>query len=152
MEAMKALSTNKKARFDYEILDTVEAGVVLTGGETKAAKAGRASLVGSFVIIRGNQAFLINCQIAPYQPRNVNFAYEPDRTRKLLLTKKEMNRWRDKIKNENLTLIPLRMYNKHGLIKIELGLARGKKKFDKRNAIRNKEVKRRIDRARRGEY
>ena len=124
----------------------------MSGIETKAVKTGKASLTGSFAIIRDDKAFLINCSISPYQPKNINFVYEPDKTRKLLLHKKQIKYLSGKIKQKNLTLIPLRMYNKHGLIKIELGLAKGKKKFDKREIIKRREIKRKIDRAKRGQY
>lgn len=149
---MKTLITNKKAYFDYEILEKFEAGIVLSGIETKAVKTGKAILTGSFAIIRDNKAFLINCSISPYQPKNINFVYNPDITRKLLLNKKEIEYLRGKIKEKNLTLIPLRMYNKRGLIKIELGLAKGKKKFDKRAIIKKRDVERKINRAKRGQY
>lgn len=152
MNTMKPLATNKKAHFNYEILEKIEAGIVLTGMETKSVKTGKANLAGSFAIIRDNKVFLVNCSIAPYQPKNINFIYDSDKTRKLLLNKKEIEYLRGKIKQRNLTLIPLRMYNKHGLIKIELGLAKGKKKFDKRESIKKKEIKRNIDRAKRGQY
>jgi len=146
---MKPLATNKKAYFNYEILEKIEAGIVLSGMETKAVKTGKANLAGSFAIIRDNKVSLINCSIAPYQPKNINFIYNPDRTRKLLLNKKQVEHLLGKIKQKNLTLIPLRMYNKHGLIKIELGLAKGKKKFDKRESIKKRETERNIDRAKR---
>ena len=149
---MKPLATNKKAYFNYEILEKIEAGIVLTGIETKAVKTGKANLAGSFAIIRDNKVSLVNCSISPYQPKNINFIYEPERTKKLLLNKKEIEYLKGKIKQKNLTLIPLRMYNKHGLIKIELGLAKGKKKFDKRETIKKREMKRNIDRAKKGEY
>ena len=148
---MKALATNKKAYFNYEILETIEAGIVLSGIETKSVKTGKANLAGSFAIIRDNKISLVNCSISPYQPKNINFIYSPDRTKKLLLNKKEIGYLKGKIKQQNLTLIPLRMYNKHGLIKIELALAKGKKKFDKRETIKKRESKRKIDRAKRGE-
>jgi SsrA-binding protein len=148
---MKTLATNKKAYFDYEILEKLEAGIVLSGMEIKAVKTGKASLAGSFAIVRNNEAYLLNLSIAPYQPKNINFAYIPDRTRKLLLHKKQITYLLSKKKQKNLTLIPLRMYNKNGLVKIELGLAKGKKKFDKRESLKKKEIKRKIDRAKRGD-
>lgn len=148
---MKTLATNKKAYFNYEILEKFEAGIVLSGTETKAAKTGKASLAASFAIIRNNKVSLLNCSISPFQPKNISSAYEPERTRKLLLHKKEIEYLLGKVKQKNLTLIPLRMYTKHGLVKIELGLVKGKKKFDKREAIKKREVKRNIDRAKRGE-
>ena len=149
---MKTLATNKKAHFNYEILEKIEAGIVLTGIEAKAVKTGKADLSGSFAIIRNNKISLLNCSISPYQPKNINFIYEPDRTKKLLLNKKEIEYLIGKIKQKNLTLIPLRMYNKHGLVKVELGLAKGKKKFDKRETIKKRETKRNVDRAKRGLY
>jgi len=149
---MKTLATNKKAHFNYEILEKIEAGIVLTGIEAKAVKTGKADLSGSFAIIRNNKISLVNCSISPYQPKNINFIYESDRTKKLLLNKKEIEYLIGKIKQKNLTLIPLRMYTKHGLVKVELGLAKGKKKFDKRETIKKRETKRNVDRAKRGLY
>ncbi|MDD5760470.1 MAG: SsrA-binding protein SmpB [Candidatus Pacebacteria bacterium] len=149
---METLATNKKAYFDYEILEKFQAGIVLSGTETKAAKTGKVSLTGSFAIIKDNEALLLNCPIAPFQPKNTNPDYNPYRTRKLLLNKKEIASLAGKIKQKNLTLIPLRMYNKGGLIKVELGLAKGKKKLDKREAINKKEIQRKIDRAKKGQY
>jgi len=148
---METLATNKKAYFDYEILEKLETGIVLSGMEIKATKTGKASLAGSFAIIRNNQAYLLNLSIAPYQPKNINFKYVPDRTRKLLLHKKQITYLLSKKRQKNLTLIPLRMYNKNGLIKIELGLAKGKRKFDKRETLKKKDLKRKIDRAKRGD-
>jgi len=148
---MKTLATNKKAYFNYEILEKFEAGIVLSGIETKAAKTGKASLASSFAIIRNNKVSLLNCSISPFQPKNISSAYEPERTKKLLLHKKEIEYLLGKVKQKNLTLIPLRMYTKHGLVKIELGLVKGKKKFDKRETIKKRDVKRNIDRAKRGE-
>jgi SsrA-binding protein len=149
---MKTLATNKKAHFNYEILEKIEAGIVLTGIEAKSVKTGKADLSGSFAIIRNNSISLINCSVSPYQPKNINFIYEPDRTKKLLVNKKEIEYLSGKIKQKNLTLIPLRMYTKHGLVKVELGLAKGKKKFDKRETIKKRETKRNTDRAKRGLY
>ena len=149
---METLVTNKKAHFNYEILEKFQAGIVLTGAETKAVKTGKVDLAGSFAVIKNNEVLLLNCSIAPFQPKNIAPSYIPDRTRKLLLRQEEIKSLSGKIKQKNLTLIPLRMYNKQGLIKVELGLARGKKKFDKRETIKKREVKRKIDRARRGQY
>ncbi len=148
---MKTLATNKKAYFNYEILEKFEAGIVLSGIETKAAKTGKASLASTFAIIRNNKVSLLNCSISPFQPKNISSTYDPERTKKLLLHKKEIEYLSGKVKQKNLTLIPLRMYTKHGLVKIELGLVKGKKKFDKRETIKKRDVKRNIDRAKRGE-
>ncbi len=149
---MKDFIFNKKAVFDYEILEKFEAGIVLSGTEIKAIKSGKANLAGSFAIIRNNEIFLLNFSIPPYQPKNVNASYQPDKTRKLLLHKKQIASLSGQLKQKNLTLIPLRMYNKHGLIKVELALAKGKKKFDKRESIKKRETQRKIDRAKRGDY
>ncbi|MDD5722035.1 MAG: SsrA-binding protein SmpB [Candidatus Pacebacteria bacterium] len=149
---MKDFIFNKKAAFDYEILEKFEAGIVLSGTEIKAIKSGKANLAGSFAIIRNNEIFLLNLSIPPYQPKNVNASYQPDKTRKLLLHKKQIASLSGQLKQKNLTLIPLRMYNKHGLIKVELALAKGKKKFDKRESIKKRETQRKIDRAKRGDY
>lgn len=149
---MKDFIFNKKAVFDYEILEKFEAGIVLSGTEIKAIKSGKANLAGSFAIIRNNEIFLLNLSIPPYQPKNVSASYQPDKTRKLLLHKKQIASLSGQLKQKNLTLIPLRMYNKHGLIKVELALAKGKKKFDKRESIKKRETQRKIDRAKRGDY
>ena len=149
---MKDFIFNKKADFDYEILEKFEAGIVLSGTEIKAIKSGKANLAGSFAIIRNNEIFLLNLSIPPYQPKNVSASYQPDKTRKLLLHKKQIASLSGQLKQKNLTLIPLRMYNKHGLIKVELALAKGKKKFDKRESIKKRETQRKIDRAKRGDY
>ncbi len=149
---MKDFIFNKKADFDYEILEKFEAGIVLSGTEIKAIKSGKANLAGSFAIIRNNEIFLLNLSIPPYQPKNVNASYQPDKTRKLLLHKKQIASLSGQLKQKNLTLIPLRMYNKHGLIKVELALAKGKKKFDKRESIKKRETQRKIERAKRGDY
>ncbi len=149
---MKDFIFNKKAAFDYEILEKFEAGIVLSGTEIKAIKSGKANLAGSFAIIRNNEIFLLNLSIPPYKPKNVSASYQPDKTRKLLLHKKQIASLSGQLKQKNLNLIPLRMYNKHGLIKVELALAKGKKKFDKRESIKKRETQRKIDRAKRGDY
>ncbi len=148
----KDLAINKKANFDYQIIDKLECGIVLTGSEVKTAKAGLVNLTGSYAIIRKKGVFLINANFPPYQAKNINFAYDAKRTKKLLLRKKEMLQLMGKIKKQNLTLIPLRMYNKKGLIKVEVALAKGKKKIDKREIIKQRETKRRTEKARKGEY
>ena len=142
---MKLLSENRKARFDYEILETYETGVVLTGQEVKSIKTGRANLTGSFVVAKPEGAILLNCQIPPYQPKNTPADYKPDRTRQLLLNKKELNYLFGKTK-EGLTIVPLSIYNKGRRIKLSIGLARHKKKQDKRESIKKREVAREIRR------
>ncbi len=130
---------NRKARFDYEILEKYEAGIELLGTEVKSVRHGRISLEGAFVIIRGGEAFLINGNIPPYQPNNVSKDYNPLRNRKLLLTKKEMQQLVATEKNKSLTIVPISVYNKNRKIKLEIAVVKGKKKFDKRETIKKRE-------------
>ena len=139
---MKTLVINKRARYDYEILETYEAGLKLLGNEVKAIKGRRANLKGSFVRIHNREAWLLNAHISPYQANNTPEGYEPETNRKLLLHKSEITKLTGKIQQKGLTLIPLRLYNKKGKIKLEFGLAKGKKLFDKREAIKKREFKR----------
>ena len=148
----KDLVTNKKAYFDYEILEKFEAGITLLGMEVKSLKQNKASIVGAYVVIKQHEAFLLNATISPYQPQNASPDYKPQRTRKLLLKNKEINYLSDKTKQQRLTLIPLKVYNKNGLIKIEIALVKGKKKFDNRETHKKREEKRKIEKARKGEY
>lgn len=143
---MPALADNKKAYFDYEILETFEAGLVLEGHEVKSIKSGRAKIQGAYAIIRGNEAYVLGMHVPPYQRANTPADYDPDRTRKLLLTKKEIGHLAGKTAQKGLTLFPLQVYTKHGLCKLSLGLGRGKKKADKRETIKARESKRHIDR------
>lgn len=136
---MPLLADNRKARFDYEILETYKAGIVLFGFETKAIRAGKAQLVGSFVLIRGNEAFWVNGGVAPYQPKNTPAWYAPDRTRKLLLTKKEIAELQGKTSQKGLTLLPLSLYTERRRIKLDIGLARSRKKYEKREVIKKRE-------------
>ena len=149
---MPTFAYNRKATFDYEILETYEAGLILFGYEVKAIKTGHLSLVGAYAIIRGNEAYLINAYIPPYQPKNTPADYDPYRSRKLLLHKSEIASLIGKTKQKGLTLVPLKVYTKHGKLKLEFVLARGKKKFDKRDKIIERETKRKIDRAIREKY
>lgn len=137
---------NRRARFDYEILDKYEAGVELLGTEVKSVRGGRMSLEGAFVVIRGGEAFLINANIPPYQANNTPEDYDPLRNRKLLLTKKEMRELADTEKNKSLTIVPLAVYNKGRKIKISVASVRGKKKTDKREKIKRRESDRDIER------
>jgi len=139
---MKSLSENRKAHFDYEILETYEAGLVLTGQEVKSIKTGRANLTGSHVIIKPEGAFLLNADIPPYQPKNTPADYDPKRTRQLLLHKDELRHLLGKSKEGGLTMVPLSLYNKGRRLKISLGLARHKKKHDKRETIKKREFER----------
>lgn len=143
---MPTFASHKKARFDYDILETLEAGLVLTGPEVKAVRHGSAKLDGSFVIIRGNQATIVNMHIGPYRyARREN--YVPDVTRKLLLNRKEINYLRGKSEEDGLTIVPLSLYTRGARIKMEIGIAKGKKNYDKRRSIKEKENKRTLQRA-----
>jgi len=144
--AQSIFAENRRAKFDYEILETFEAGIELKGFEVKAIKSGRANIAGTFAILRGGEVWLVNVDIPPYQVLNTPKEYDPTRTRKLLLNKKEIKYLTEKIRSENLTIVPLKLYNKNNLVKVMLGLARGKKKSDKREAIKKRETKREIGR------
>jgi len=143
---MKEYCSNPKAYFDYEILETIEAGIVLEGHEVKAIKTGKASIKGSYAKILNNEAFLIGATISPYQPYNTPPDYEPQRSRKLLLSKKEIEKITTLSQSQGLTLVPIKLYYKKGLIKLLLGIARGKKKYDKRESIKKKDTHRRKQR------
>lgn len=141
---MKVVATNKNAHHNYEILETMEAGLSLTGSEVKSIREGRISLKESYADFQGNELFLIDCNISPYLAANV-FNHEPTRPRKLLLHRRELKRLAGKVQERGLTLIPTRVYlNDRGLVKIELALARGKKTFEKRETIKKRDVEREI--------
>jgi len=140
----KALVINKRAKFDYDILKTFEAGLVLKGYEVKAIKNGKMSLKGSYVVLKNNEAFLINASISPYQPKNTPDDYDIERSRKLLLHEQEIKHIIGKSKEKGLTLVPIRVYTKKGRIKLELGIGKGKRKSDKREVIKEREAKREI--------
>ena len=137
---------NRKAFHDYEILEKYEAGLVLEGHEVKAIRNGKISILGSYIQIIDSETFLIGATIAPYQPKNTPKNYDPEKSRKLLLNKKEVVSLIGKSKERGLTIIPLKVYDKKGKIKLEIGLAKAKKKYDKRISIRKKEEKRKIER------
>ena len=141
---------NDKAHFDYDLLEKFEAGLQLLGLEVKSLKLGRAQLQGSHVIIRGGEAFWVGGMIHPYQPANTPADYDPSRTRKLLLNKKEIAHLQVKSQAEGLTIIPLSVYNKERAIKFEIALARGRKKFDKRQVLKKRVAERDMDRALKG--
>ena len=136
---MEAIATNKKAYFDYEILEIYEAGIELRGFEVKAIKTGHANLTGAYVVIRENQAWLVNANVPPYQPANTPPDYDQKRTRRLLLRHNEISELIGHAQEKKLTIVPLKVYIKNRLIKIQIGLARGKKKSDKREAIKQRE-------------
>lgn len=140
------LAVNKRLYFDYEVLETYEAGMELRGFEVKAIKSGRMSLAGSFAVIRGNEAFLLNAVISPYQAANTPAGYEPERTRRLLLKKSEIQELIGKTAQKGLTLVPLKAYTKRSRVKILIGLCRHKKQHDKRETIKKRESNREIAR------
>ncbi|MCX6745875.1 MAG: SsrA-binding protein SmpB [Candidatus Parcubacteria bacterium] len=144
---MPILATNKRATFDYEILEKFEAGLVLTGQEVKAVRNGQASLNSSYVTANNQTATLLNASISPYKMAGTLPNYNPSRTRKLLLHKKELGYLTGKTKQSGLTLVPLSLYTKGKKIKLEFALAKGKKLYDKRRTIKEREAKRKVLRA-----
>ena len=144
---MATFAENRKAHFNYTILETFQAGLVLQGQEVKSVRLGRVSLAGSYVVVHGEELFLRGATISPYQPGNTPPGYNQERDRKLLLRKQEIRYFLGKSKEEGLTLVPLRVYTDKRNIKLEFGLARGKKKEDKREVLKKREVKREIERA-----
>lgn len=144
---MANYAENRKAHFNYEILEKYEGGIELSGSEVKSIRAGRMSLEGAFVIVRGGEVFLINANIPPYQAKNAPPYFDELRNRKILLTKKEIRELVDTEKNKSLTIVPLSLYNKGRKIKISIALAKGKKKYDKRETIKKRETDREIRRS-----
>ncbi|MDZ7262653.1 MAG: SsrA-binding protein SmpB [candidate division KSB1 bacterium] len=142
----KIITTNRKARHDYEILETMEAGIVLQGTEVKSLRAGKANLKDSYAGIKNGEVFLYGAHISPYDHGNI-FNHEPTRTRKLLLNKKEIRRLIGKVEERGMTLVPLKMYFKRGRAKVELGLARGKRLYDRRRDIAKRDAEREMKRA-----
>ena len=140
-------TSNKKVYANYTIRDKFEVGVQLLGHEVKSIRAGKVSLSGSFVVIRGAEAYLTGATISPYQPHNVSSSYKKDRPRKLLLHKKELKELIGVSQQRGLTILPLRMYNKGAKIKLEIAIAQGKRKYEKREAIKKRDVRRDIDRS-----
>ncbi len=141
---MKIITKNKKAYFNYEILEKFEAGISLIGQEVKSIKLGRINLAGSYVVLRGGEVYLVGANVPPYQPKNAPKDYNSKRSRKLLLTKKEIKYLIGKSKQKGLTMIPLIIYTRKGKIKLQFGLAKGKRKIDKREIIRKREIEREI--------
>jgi len=143
---MEVYADNRKALYDYEILEKYEAGLVLIGQEVKSIKTGHMHLTGSYVVIRDGQPILIGAKIPPYQPKNAPPDYNPEQSRKLLLNKKEINYLMGKVNERGFSLVPLKVYQQNGRIKLEFALARGKKKFDKKEKIKKRDVERDIKR------
>ncbi|QQR77206.1 MAG: SsrA-binding protein SmpB [Candidatus Moraniibacteriota bacterium] len=144
---MPTFAYNKRARFDYELLETIEAGIALLGHEVKSIKTGHISLQGSFVTIHGNDLMLTNALIPFYPFAGDSSRYEPTRPRRLLIKKNEAKRLIGKVRTNGLTLIPLRVYTKRHLVKVEFALAKGKKEYDKRATTQKREADRKMARA-----
>lgn len=134
---------NRKARFDYFIEETYEAGIVLKGTEIKSIREGKCNLKDSYALIKNNEAFLLNVHISSYEKGNL-FNHEETRTRKLLLHKKEILKLRSKLDIEGYTLVPLKLYFKNGVAKVLIGVAKGKKDYDKRESIKQKDIEREL--------
>lgn len=139
------LAQNKKARHDYNIIDTIEAGMVLTGTEIKSVRASRIQLKDGFAQIKNGEVWLVNVHIAPFEQGNI-WNQEPERTRKLLLKKREINRLINDLSGSGMTLVPLKVYLKNGFAKILLGIAKGKHEYDKRESIKRREQDRDVKR------
>jgi SsrA-binding protein len=149
---IKILATNRKAKHDFFLLETYEAGISLLGSEIKSIRAGHISIKEAYVRVDGEEAWLVDAHIAPYDPAN-RYNHEPRRPRKLLLHKKELYRLYDDVRKKGVTIIPTRIYLKNGRAKVEIALARGKKQYDKRQTIAKREAQRDINRQiRRIEY
>ncbi len=146
-ESYKIVSDNRQARFQYEILEVFEAGIVLTGTEVKAIRAGKVNLRDGFAQIRREEAFLLNVHISPHQNAGQFFNHEPRRTRKLLMHRQEIRKLIGKTEQKGLTLVPLKLYLQRGWVKVTIGLARGKKLHDKRESVKKREDKRDMERA-----
>lgn len=150
---MKIFAENKRGLFDYEILEKFEAGIALLGQEVKSIRLGRINLRGSYVVLKHStggkipEVFLIGATVPPYQPKNAPSDYDSQRSRKLLLTKREINHLIGKSSQKGLTMIPLKVYTKKDKIKVDFAIVRGKKKFDKREMIKKRDIEREIDRS-----
>jgi SsrA-binding protein len=145
-EGEKIVATNRRARFDFAVEDSWEAGIVLTGSEVKSLRAGNVNLSDAYAAPRGDELFLFNCRIGEYQ-QAAHFGHAPLRDRKLLMRRAELDRVRGKVEQRGYTLVPLRLYFKDGWAKVELGLAKGRSHEDRREAIPERESKREMDRA-----
>ena len=146
MSETKLIAENRRARRDYEFLERLEAGVVLTGTEVKSARDGHVQLGGAHADIRDGEAWLVGVSIAEY-PQSGGFGHEPERERKLLLHRGEIDSLHGKVRERGLTLVPIRMYFKDGRVKVELALARGRERADKRRVIADRDAQRQMERA-----
>lgn len=143
--AIKTIATNRKAYHDYHLQDSIEAGIVLSGSEIKSIRAGRVSLRDAYVRPEAGELWLVNTHIARYEASSY-LSHEPTRPRKLLLHRKEINNLASKVQQKSLTLVPLKLYIKNGIAKVEIALAKGKKLYDKRESIIRRETERELDR------
>ncbi len=142
----RLVTENRKARHDFEILETYEAGLLLTGSEVKSLRAGRVNLKDSYARVDRGEAFLMNAHISPYAAAS-QFGHEPERNRKLLLHRAEIDTLTGRVQERGLTIVPLKIYFKNGRAKVLLGVGRGRKAYDKREAIKSREIERETDRA-----
>jgi SsrA-binding protein len=142
----KTVATNRKARHEYAILETLEAGLVLQGTEVKSLREGQVTFKDSYVAVQGSEAWLVGCHVSPYH-HGTDANHDPERRRKLLLHRSEIRRLVGKTSERGLTVVPLRLYFKHGRAKLEIGLARGRKLHDKRAVLRERETRREMDKA-----
>ncbi len=146
-DSYKVISDNRQARFQYEILETYEAGIELMGTEVKSVRAGKVNLRDGFALIRNGEALLLNVQISAHETTRQSFNHDPRRTRRLLLHKDEIRKLTGQVQQQGLTLVPLKMYLKRSWVKVVIGLARGKKLHDKREDIKRREDQRNMQRA-----
>ena len=145
-DGRRVVASNRRARFDYELLETVEAGIVLSGSEVKSLRGGHASLSEAFARVDGGEIWLENMHVAPYE-QGEKRGYDPKRTRKLLLKRAQIERLIGKTAERGLSLVPIRLYFAHGLAKVEIGLGKGKRQFEKRQAIAEREMRREAERS-----
>ena len=148
-EHVKVITTNRRARFEYHVEGKVECGIALTGTEVKSLREGSAQLSDAYAIPKGSELWLLNAQIPPYKPAGPLQNHDPKRTRKLLLHRREIDKLQEQQQRAGYALIPLSLYFKDGRVKVEIGVAKGKRAVDKRDAIAEKDAKREMDRARR---
>ncbi len=149
---MKSVIENKKARLEYETIESFEAGMALQGHEVKSLRKGMASIVGARIVVRAGEAFLVGASIQPYQEKNTAPSYDPERTRRLILHKKEIAELASYEGQKGLTIIPIMVYNKNRRLKVQVAVARHRKKHDKREKLKERDTKRSIDRTLKGEY
>jgi SsrA-binding protein len=146
-EGFKIVADNRQARYLYEILETFEAGIVLVGTEIKSIRAGKLNLRDGFALLRNGEMFLMNVHVSPHSTASQLFNHEPRRTRKLLLHRKEIRKLKDQVEQQGLTLVPLKMYLKRGIVKVDIALVRGKKLHDKREDSKRRDDQREMQRA-----